>query len=68
PNQTSSVDVNDRLASDSYDSNGNTIGSAGNTYQYDSENRLVALNAGTAAEVRYCQQARRTDPLASMKN
>ncbi|HKQ07908.1 MAG TPA: hypothetical protein VJ464_22465, partial [Blastocatellia bacterium] len=31
PNQTSSVDVNDRLASDSYDSNGNTIGSAGNT-------------------------------------
>ncbi|HKQ07906.1 MAG TPA: RHS repeat-associated core domain-containing protein, partial [Blastocatellia bacterium] len=53
PNQTSSVDVNDRLASDSYDSNGNTIGSAGNTYQYDSENRLVALNAGTANEVRY---------------
>jgi RHS repeat-associated protein len=53
PSTTSSVDANDRLASDSYDSNGNTIGAAGNSYQYDSENRLVALNAGTPNEVRY---------------
>jgi RHS repeat-associated protein len=53
PATTSSVDANDRLASDSYDNNGNTVSSNSNTYQYDSENRLVTLNAGTAGEVRY---------------
>ncbi|HJQ24579.1 MAG TPA: RHS repeat-associated core domain-containing protein, partial [Blastocatellia bacterium] len=53
PSTTSSVDANDHLASDSYDNNGNTVGSGSNTYQYDFESRLVALNAGTPNEVRY---------------
>jgi RHS repeat-associated protein len=49
---TSTYDANDRLETDSYDQNGNTIASAGSTYIYDSENRLADLNAG-AVQFKY---------------
>jgi RHS repeat-associated protein len=44
--QSFEYDANDQLASDAYDPNGNTIASAGNTYTYDFDNRLVAKNGG----------------------
>jgi RHS repeat-associated protein len=53
PSASSSYDDNDRLTSDGYDANGSTIGSGGNVYQYDFENRLIALNPGTANEVSF---------------
>jgi hypothetical protein len=46
PAQSSTVDANDRLNSDSYDANGNTTSSNSNTYAYDFENRLTSLNNG----------------------
>lgn len=46
PNQTFTYDTNDRLSSDTYDNNGNTTGSSGNTYDYDYENHLTELNGG----------------------
>jgi RHS repeat-associated protein len=39
-------DANDRLTNDTYDANGNTTASGGNTYSYDFENRLKAANNG----------------------
>jgi YD repeat-containing protein len=53
PSTSSAVDANDRLTSDSYDANGNTITSNSNGYVYDFENRLLKLNAGTPQEVRF---------------
>jgi RHS repeat-associated protein len=53
PSTVSSYDGNDRLTSDSYDSNGSTIGSGGNVYSYDFENRLIGLNPGTANAVTF---------------
>ncbi|HEY9284585.1 MAG TPA: RHS repeat-associated core domain-containing protein [Pyrinomonadaceae bacterium] len=44
---TSAFDPNDRLATDTYDPNGNTTASNGNTYAYDSENRLTSVNNGS---------------------
>jgi RHS repeat-associated protein len=46
PAATSSYDANDRLSTDSYDQDGNTIASGGNTYAYDFENHLQTENAG----------------------
>ncbi|HMN13166.1 MAG TPA: CARDB domain-containing protein [Bellilinea sp.] len=46
PSVSFSYDENDRLLSDLYDANGNTIGSDGNAYQYDFENRITSLNDG----------------------
>ncbi|MEO8435564.1 MAG: PKD domain-containing protein [Pyrinomonadaceae bacterium] len=43
PSQTSNYDANDRLTSDNYDPNGNTISANGNGYAYDFENRLTSL-------------------------
>jgi RHS repeat-associated protein len=43
-NQTNTYDNNDRLLSDGWDPNGNTLTSSGNHYVYDSENRLLSLN------------------------
>jgi RHS repeat-associated protein len=37
-----SYDANDRLTTDAYDNNGNTVASGGLTYAYDFENRLLA--------------------------
>ena len=44
PTANSSYDTNDWLTTDTYDNNGNTTASGGNTYQYDALNRLVATN------------------------
>ena len=41
PSQSSTFDANDRLTSDTYDANGNTKVSAGGSYDYDFENRLI---------------------------
>src|SRR5262249_39431613 len=41
--QTFAYNGNDQLATDSYDANGSTTASGGNTYQYDFENHLVRL-------------------------
>jgi RHS repeat-associated protein len=46
-----SYDANDRLSSDTYDANGSTTASNGNTYGYDSETHLVALNGGASSIV-----------------
>jgi RHS repeat-associated protein len=47
PTTTYSYDINDQLASDGYDLNGNTTSAGGHTYTYDFENRLKSKN-GTA--------------------
>jgi len=49
--QTFNYDANDGLTTDSYDQNGNSINSDGNTYAYDFENRLVSKNGGTVTVV-----------------
>jgi RHS repeat-associated protein len=51
PSQSSSYDVNDRLANDSYDNNGNTITANGNSYAFDFENHLTSLNSGNVTYV-----------------
>ncbi len=51
PSQSSSFDSNDRLASDTYDSNGNTTLSNSNSYAYDFENHLTSLNGGNVTYV-----------------
>ncbi|HYG11873.1 MAG TPA: RHS repeat-associated core domain-containing protein, partial [Pyrinomonadaceae bacterium] len=43
---TSTFNANDQLESDIYDANGNTIGSNGVTYAYDSEDQLIQVNNG----------------------
>jgi RHS repeat-associated protein len=50
PSQSSTYDTNDRLTSDTYDNNGNTTSSNGNSYGYDFEDHLTNLNSGS---VRY---------------
>ncbi len=47
PSQSSTYDPNDRLPSDTYDNNGNTIASMSNSYSYDFENHLTNLNGGS---------------------
>jgi RHS repeat-associated protein len=47
-NQTSTYDNDDRLLADGWDPNGNTLSSNGSQYGYDSENRLLSLNASQA--------------------
>jgi RHS repeat-associated protein len=51
PSQTSTYDANDRLASETYDNNGNTIISNGKTYNFDWENHLTSVNQGAATYV-----------------
>lgn len=51
PSSTGTYNANDQLTTDNYDLNGNTTGSAGNTYNYDSENRLTSLGDGSASFV-----------------
>ena len=53
-NQNFAFTVNDWLVGDTYDANGNTIGSGGNTYQYDVEDRLIsAVVNGVSVECGY---------------
>jgi RHS repeat-associated protein len=42
-----SYDHDDRLSTESYDVNGNTLTTGGKTFAYDFENRLKSLNNGT---------------------
>jgi RHS repeat-associated protein len=51
PPASYSFDSNDRLSSDTYDSNGSTIASGGNNYSYDFENHLTSSNAGAVTIV-----------------
>jgi RHS repeat-associated protein len=51
PAAASTYDANDRLSSDTYDANGNTTASGGNTYAYDFENRMTGENAGAVTIV-----------------
>jgi RHS repeat-associated protein len=46
PNQTLTYDANDRLTSDTYDDNGNTVTANGKTYSFDWENHLESINNG----------------------
>jgi RHS repeat-associated protein len=49
--QTFGVDANDRLTSDVYDANGNTTASAGHTFAYDFERRMVSKDGGAVTFV-----------------
>src|SRR3989441_359244 len=51
PSTTNTYDDNDRLTSDSYDNNGNTITSSGAAYGYNFENRLTSVNGGVISFV-----------------
>lgn len=51
PPATSSYDANDRLTTDSYDQDGNTIADGGNTFTYDFENHLQTENGGAVTIV-----------------
>ena len=51
PAATSSYDADDRLRTDNYDQDGNTIASGGNTYLYDFENHLQTENGGAVTVV-----------------
>lgn len=46
PSQTFSYDANDRVSSDTFDNNGNTVAQNGNVYAFDFENKLTSLNNG----------------------
>ena len=50
-NQTFTYDTNDRLTSDAYDANGNTIDSGGTAYAYDFENHLTGQIGGAVTMV-----------------
>lgn len=43
---TFSYDQNDRLSTETYDADGNTLTSGGKTFTYDFENRIKAVNGG----------------------
>ncbi|MBZ5634919.1 MAG: hypothetical protein LAO55_17495 [Acidobacteriia bacterium] len=53
PAASYSYDANDRLTSDAYDNNGNTIASGGNTFAYDFENHLTTQTGSTAVNIVY---------------
>ena len=46
PPQALSYDADDRLNSDAYDANGNTVASGGTTYGYEFEDRLTSTSSG----------------------
>jgi RHS repeat-associated protein len=47
-----SYDPDDRLSTETYDANGNTLTTGGKTFAYDFENRLKSMNAG-AVTIQY---------------
>ena len=49
---SATFDADDRLSSETYDSNGNVLTTGGKTFIYDSENRLTSMNAG-AVTIQY---------------
>jgi RHS repeat-associated protein len=48
---TSSYNLDDEMSTETYDANGNTTGTGGNTFAYDSENHLVSMNSGAVTVV-----------------
>jgi len=50
-NQSFSYDPDDRLESDTYDANGNTLTSAGSTFGYDFEDRPTTFNGGNVTMI-----------------
>ncbi len=48
---TFSYDANDRVSSETYDNNGNTLVSGARTFAYDFENRLKSMNNGAVTLV-----------------
>ncbi len=46
PAQTLTYDDDDRLTTDTYDANGNTLSSGGTNYTYDFEDRLLSTSSG----------------------
>ncbi len=46
PAQTLNYDADDRLTTDTYDANGNTVSSGGTNYTYDFEDRLLSTSSG----------------------
>jgi len=46
-----SYNANDRLLTNSYDANGNTLGAGGKTFAYDSQDRLTSFNGGAVTMV-----------------
>ena len=49
--QTLSYDVNDRLTTNTYDANGNTLAAGARTFVYDSMDRLTKFNSGAVTMV-----------------
>ena len=47
----STYSVDDLMAAETYDANGNTISSGARTFAYDSENRLTSMNSGAVTIV-----------------
>src|SRR5208283_2112479 len=47
PSGTFGYDANDRLATETYDANGNTLTSGSRTFAFDFENGLKSMNNGT---------------------
>jgi RHS repeat-associated protein len=43
---SATFNADDQLSTETYDSNGNTLTTGGNSYTYDSENHLVGMNGG----------------------
>jgi len=51
PAATNAYDANDRLITDVYDANGNTVASGGNTYTYGFENHLTSFDQNSVSIV-----------------
>ena len=51
PSTTESFDADDRLLTETYDSNGNTLTSGGKGFTYDSANHLTGMNGGAVTIV-----------------
>jgi RHS repeat-associated protein len=48
---SATFDADDRLSTETYDGNGNTLTTGGKTFTYDSENHLMSMNAGAVTLV-----------------
>lgn len=48
---TFSCNADDEVSTDTYDLDGNAVGTAGKTFAYDSQNELVSMNGGSVTIV-----------------
>ena len=46
---SATYNADDQLSTETYDSNGNTPTTGGNSYTYDSENHLIGMNGGAVS-------------------